>query len=198
MTPTGTSQSPSPLGVQYPHTAGLEYLQNLPAYNCNQGVDSLLDLLREIQESGNYYYQGLVFPDVIATNPTVPGGGTINGVAVISPGTYITGISGIMYNSNNTLGNAGFNLKIYDKATKSSIFYGDYAQHLTVSGHFTQTQDDPSGPALLQAPFILTGPGVIGWEIVNRSASECMIQVLVDCAVPITNRSVLNTVVGKG
>lgn len=186
-----------PTTIQYPWDGPIQFLNNLPAYNGNQGVDSLLDLAREIQQSGNYYYEGLVFPN-LEVQPTIPALGTLSGVIVIPPGTYVTAINGLAYNSNNTLGNSGFNLKIYDKGSKASVFYGDYAQHTTVAGHFDITQDVPSGSGMLLAPFIITGPGVLGWEIVNRSTNALMIQVLIDCAVPITNRSIQNTVVSKG
>lgn len=181
------------LEIDYPYSS-IQFLENLPAYNCNTGADSLLDLMREIQESGNYYYQGLVFPS-LDTVPIVGGGVTINGTTIIPPGSYVTAISA--YSSSS----AGFNLKIFDKGSKASVYYGDYAFHRVVSGRFgtgTAAEDVPVGPALLKSPFIITGPGVLGWEIVNRSPDDNTIQVLLDCAVPITARSILNKIVSRG
>lgn len=190
-----------PTTIQYPWDGGSQFLNQLPAYNCNQGVDTMLDLSRHVQQSGNYYYEGLVFPNVKMT-PTVPGLGTINGVVVIPAGSYVTAISGICYTVEGdvfSLTNAGFNLKLYDKGSKASVFYGDYAQKDTVAGGFqTPVQDTPLGPFLLKEPLIITGPGVLGWEIVNRNALPCMLQVLIDCAVPINSRSIQQTVVSKG
>jgi hypothetical protein len=184
--------------IQYPWAGANEWLNNLPAYNCNHGVDTMLDLMREIQESGNYYYQGLAFPN-LTMQPTVPALGTINGVVVISAGSYVTGISGIAQSGADTTDlNDGFNLRLYDKGSKADVFYPGYAQNKTVSGFFGTTENIPTGSFLLKEPFIITGPGVLGWEIVNRSSTALRIQVLIDCAVPINAKSIHNLVVSKG
>ena len=178
-----------PLNIDYPFSENT-WLDNLPAYNANVGVDSLLDLYREIQQSGNYYYSGLVFPN-LQIQPTIPAQGTLQGVITVPPGSYVTGIAAHSGSSN------GFNLKLYDKGSKASIFYSSYAQHYVVTGEFGTTEDVPTGPALLKSPFILTGPGILGWEIVNLSSDANQIQVLVDCAIPVTNRSIGNMVVNR-
>jgi hypothetical protein len=182
-----------PLSIQYPYSENT-YWNQLPAYNANQGVDTMLDLVREIQQSGNYYYTGLVLPN-LEMQPTVPALGTISGVIVVAPGAYIISIAGYCMSLDTTDLNAGFNLKIYDKGTKASVFYGDYAQSRTVCGSYGTAQDVPTGEFFLKEPFIMTGPGVLGWEVVNKCTTAATIQVLVNCAVPITNRSILNTVV---
>ena len=38
------------------------YLNSLQAYNLNEGVDSLLDQSREINDSGKFYFMGFPFP----------------------------------------------------------------------------------------------------------------------------------------
>ena len=58
-------------------------------------------------------------------------------------------------------------------------------------------QDIPFGPSYLLSPFIVTKPGVLGWEIVNESASTNVIQVMLACAVPINQKSVGQIVVAK-
>lgn len=183
-----------PLSINHPYSCN-QFLDQLQAYNCNSGVDQLLDLTREIQQSGNYYYQGLVFPN-LHTTPVVGAQVTINGTAIIPPGSYVVGMSAY-----SQLG-AGFRLKIFDKGTKASIFYGDYALQSAVAGKFQDgggtNPNVPEGSGLLVSPFIITGPGVIGWEIVNQATADNRIQVLLDCAVPITNRSIGTVIVSRG
>lgn len=176
--------------INYPYDEN-QFINKLPAYDCNSGVDSLLDLLREIQFGGNYYYQGLVFPNLVSY-PRIPAQGTLNGTQIVPPGSYVTAFS--VYSE---MG-ADFSLKIYDKGSKASIYYPDYALGQTVGGIFTTTPDVPSGPAFIKSPFIITGPGVLGWEIVNRSTEDNRIQVLIDCAIPVNSRSIGNMVVNRG
>jgi hypothetical protein len=192
-----------PLSLVGPHYDENQFINQLQAYNTWQPNDDTLDLYREIQASGNYYWQGLVFPD--SSNRTVGPQATINGTLIVPAGTYVTSIT--HYSSLAP----GFKFKLYDKGTKASIFYGDYALDRIVSSNMLTTgiyatvptdigsnQDIPFGPAMLLSPFIVTGPGVIGWEIVNLGTDNNIVNVLVACAVPITHRSIGTTIVSKG
>lgn len=160
----------------------------LPAYNNSQGNSELLDLVRMINESGNYFYTGAAFPN-IAQVPVfrVPALETINGSIQLPPGTYVVSISHYSEQPE------GIKLKLYDKGTKASIFYGDYAIAEVVSGNFVETVvGEPFGPNYLMNPFIVTPPGVLNWELTNLSSSAALIQMICECAVPINNQS-LNT-----
>lgn len=199
-----------PLSLVAPYDE-CEVLNKLQAYNTSKGADEMLDLMREIQYSGNYYWQGLAFPssNYFPVSGNVGNGIgpniTINGSGVIPPGTIITNV--LRYSSQPE----GFKFKLYDKGSKASIFYGDYGYdkntcgEMNPSGIYATTPSDPGsnadipfGPNYVMSPLIITGPGVIGWEVVNLSPLTNVIQVLLSCAVPIGNRSIGNVVVNKG
>ena len=163
-------------------------LNTLSGYDSSQGSSELLDLSRSINESGNYFWTGAVFP-AIAQVPVfrVPALNTINGSIQLPPGTFVVSIS---HKSDMP---EGIKFKLYDKGTKASIFYGDYALASLVAGNEIELPlNEPFGPGYLLSPFIITPPGVLNWELTNLSGESALIQVLCSCAVPINNQS-LNT-----
>ena len=161
----------------------------LPAYDTSQGNSEMVDLVRMINTSGNYFWTGAVFP-AINQVPVfrVPALETINGSIQLPPGTYVISISEYSEQPEN------IRLKLYDKGTKASIFYGDYAYAPSIAGNEVETVvgEEPFGPNYLMSPFIITPPGVLNWELTNLAAVPSLIQVLCACAVPINNQS-LNT-----
>lgn len=192
-----------PLSIVAPYDE-LEFIQKLNAYDSCKGTDEMLDLMREVQTSGNYYWQGVVFPG--SSDLSVASQTTVNGTIQVPPGSYITGIN--YYSSNN----AGIKFKLYDKGTKASIFYGDYALDRLVASnmqiHYGQGSDfppsdlgsnldNPFGTGLLMNPLIVTPPGILGWEIVNLATAANTVQVLLCVAVPISNQSIGTKIVGK-
>jgi len=163
-------------------------IDNLSGYDSSEGSNQQLDLSRYINESGNYFWTGAAFP-AIAQVPVfrVPALNTINGSIQLPPGTYVVSISWFSEQPE------GIKFKLYDKGTKASIFYGDYAFAPLVAGNEVQTvADEPFGPSYLMSPFIITPPGVLNWELTNLSPIDALIQMLCSCAVPINNQS-LNT-----
>lgn len=189
-----------PLSMNAPYDGALQFLHNLEIYKTCTGTDEMLDLVREIQFSGNYYWQGTVFPRTDLT--TIPAQATLNGSVNIPAGSYVTGIQAY----GDPIANpAGYKIKIYDKGTKASIFYGDYCFYNIVSSDM-QVQSNPDdsvnspifGQNYLMEPFIITSPGVLGWEIVNLDLSPAVIQLMLCCAVPINKRTVGQVVVKKG
>lgn len=189
----------NPLTLVADDDGALQFLTNLGQYSSCEGTDIMLDLMREIQLSGNYQWYGLVFPG--QGNTTIGPQQTANGTVQVPAGSYVTGIT----HFNDPIVNPeGYKIKIYDKGTKASIFYGDYALERTISSNMQviygvgdtnpptdpgMNSDDPFGPNLLLSPFIITPPGVLGWEIVNLSVAAAQIQVLLSCAVPINSQS---------
>jgi hypothetical protein len=198
-----------PLSIVAPYDEN-QFINNcLQAYNTCSWNDEQLDLIREIQQSGNYYYEGLVIPGV--ANRLVGPLATVNGSAVIPPGTYVTSINcyASMWEQQANVG--GFKFKIYDKGSKASIFYGEYGIDRVVSSPMSlgtiydpvptdqgMNADIPFGPGYLMEPFIISGPGVIGWEVSNLSGASNLIQLLLNCAVPVNLRSIGNMIVSKG
>ncbi len=191
-----------PFAIEYPYGVN-QFIDNLQAYNSNQGTDEMLDLIREIQQSGNYYWQGIPLPVGSAT--TVSARATVTGSIQVPQGTWVTSIT--YYSSQEE----GFKLKIFDKGSKASIFYGDYAcirniassmltsdPTLPIPSDAGSNSDIPLGPGYLMEPFIINDPGVLGWEVVNQSASSNVIQVMLACAVPINKASIGLRTVDKG
>lgn len=163
-------------------------LDTLSGYDSCQGNSEQLDLARFIQESDNYFWTGAAFPS-IAQVPAyrVPALTTINGSIQLPPGTFVVSISSFSEQPE------GIKFKLYDKGTKASIFYGDYALDSLVTGdEIPVPANEPFGPGYMMSPFIITPPGVLNWELTNLSASDALIQILCNCAVPINNQS-LNT-----
>lgn len=172
-----------------------DFLNRLASYDQSEGTDTLLDLLREIIYSGNYYWVGASFP--YGTLVNVPANGTVNGSVALPPGTYITSIT--YYSDANPVAGVnpqGFKFVLYDKGTKAPIVYGSYIRERLIGSDMVLQNmsgivpGEPYGPAYLTSPFIVTPPGVINWEIVNLSPVAAMIQMMLSCAVPISNSSI--------
>lgn len=165
-----------------------DFINRLPAYDQSAQTDVLLDLLREIIYSGNYYWVGASFPYGSLVN--VPADATVTGSVALPPGTYITSIT---HFNDPTVNPEGFKLLMYDKGTKAPIAYGGYIKNNIISSDMVvQNIADPEptgsgifGPAYLTSPFIVTPPGVINWEIVNFSSNAAIIQVMLSTAVPV-------------
>jgi hypothetical protein len=185
-----------PLSIDAPYDE-LQFITNLPAYDCNPGGFEMLDLIREIQTSGNYYWQGASFPNGIAT--TVPAGATVNGSIQVPQGTYVTSMTYYLLS-----GAAGYKIKIFDKGSKASIFYGDYCKDGLVTSDMNQGANpyggtQPFGPCYVMSPFIINDPGVLGWEVVNLDlVNPQTIQVMLALAIPINKQSSSHMVVDRG
>lgn len=197
----------NPLSMNAPY-GELQFIQNLAPYDCNVGVDELLDLSREIQQSGNYFWQGVAIP--ASANTTVGALQTINGSVSIPDGSYVTAIN---FFSDSAVNPEGYKIKIYDEGTKASIFYGEYAKTVLVASSMQlqlgqgaipapsdpgMNDDRPFGLGYLMSPFIITKPGKLGWEIVNLSTVNAVIQVMLCVAVPANKRTASQMVVKKG
>ena len=182
-------------GVDYDEN---QFINNLPAYDVNVGTYAMLELIKQIQTSGNYYWQGASFPN--GANTVVPAGVTLNGSIQVPQGTYVTSMQGYLAE-----GAAGYKLKIFDKGSKASIFYGDYIRNGLVDSSMAQFAnpygDDilPFGPGYVMSPFIINDPGVLGWEVVNLDlVNPQTIQVMLALAVPINSQSSSHVIVDKG
>ena len=190
-----------------PYQGALQFIQNLSPYDCSTGLDEMLDLTREIQESGAYFWQGVAIPN--SQDTTVPALGTINGTAVLPEGSYITAIN---YFGDKVVNPEGFKFKLYDEGTKASIFYGEYALERIIASNMQivygvgddnppsdagMNGDNPFGQGLLMSPFIVTKPGKTGWEIVNQSSVDAVIQLMLCAAVPANKRTASQLVVSK-
>lgn len=204
------SNSLNPVTVGVPHILQgdvNDFINKLPGYDCNEGVISLLDLLRTINESNNYYWLGASFP--YGNNVIVNGNQTVSGSLTVPAGSYVTSISCYDDVPDDP---HGFKVSIYDKGSRAPIIYGNYALERLVAGNGQlvygvdvpnrnisgMNADTPFGPAYLQSPFIVTPPGVLNWEIVNLGSAQIYAQVLLCCAVPINAESRNVVIMKKG
>jgi hypothetical protein len=187
----------NPLTLEAPYEGSLQTIQNQSQYDTSKGLDELLDLVRNIQESGNYYWQGISFPD--SSNLVLASGVTINGTIQVPPGTYVTSINYYTGNVATFVQGAGVKIKLYDKGTKASIFYGDGDKSLDRDcmsnmqiKYGAGNTEPPFGPGYLMSPFIITPPGILGWELVSQAmdGTSQIVQVMLNCAVPINKQSI--------
>jgi hypothetical protein len=194
----------NPLLLDAPYAGALQTIQNQSPYDCSEGLDKLLDLARTIQDSGNYYWQGISFPD--SSDLVILPGQTKNGTIQVTPGTYIVALNYFAANVVTFANGAGVKVKLYDKGTKASIFYGDGDFSLDrVSMSNMQVKygagntDIPFGQGYLMSPFIVTPPGIIGWELVSldTTGTNQIVQVMMSSAVPINKQSIGLRVVGE-
>lgn len=190
----------NPLTLSADYTGSIETLQKQNPYDCNEGVDHLLDLAREIQYSGNYYWQGSSFPD--STDLIFLPGETKNGTIQVVPGTYIVALNYYAGNVPDFSSGAGVNIRLYDKGTKASIYYGDYCLDRNTMSNMqikygNGNDTPPFGQGYFLAPFIVTPPGIVGWELVSldNSGTSQIVQVMMSCAVPINKASIGTRVV---
>lgn len=174
----------STLEINYPQA----YLDSLPAYNCHAGVDSMLDLAREIIDSDGYYWQGVAFPT--GSNILIPAQGTYVGNVSVEPLSYIIAITGY---SNQP---EGFKIRIYDKGAKADIIDKQFIYSTMLASNMqmllggTAYENVATGPYLLTSPLIILNPGSLQIEITNLSVSDAMIQIMLSCAFPVTDRSI--------
>jgi hypothetical protein len=221
----------NPLNLVAPYDGALEFLEKLPAYDSSVGVIEQLELAKQIQQSGKYYWQGIPFPN--QDNWWVPAGETISGSIQVPVGSYITSIQ--VYNDYTgeappapppngpqlrprvgppfTGNPAGFKLNLFDKGSKAYLYYGDFMLNLLAGSDMQQfagsnesvtpsdpgmNDDRPFGPGYFQGPFIVTNPGIIGWELVNAGVSDAIMQVLMCLAVPINPVSIGQRRISRG
>ena len=186
-----------------------DFINSLPAYDQSEQTIQLLDLVREIQSSNNYYWVGACFPQGdLVTDLTIGAGKTVNGAIVIPAGTYITAISAT-YDPNQSVNTGlGFKFRLYDKGSKGDIVYGSYIKDTLITSQGELQSNIASadeqmpfpvpGSAFLQGPFIVTAPGQLNWEITNLDVNNAVIiQLMLDCAVPISQKNFGNLPVAK-
>lgn len=171
------------------------YIDSLPAYNLGANVDRMLDLSRLVIDADNYYWSGVAFPS--RDNTLIAGGATYAANVAIQPYSFITSLTVFSDQA------PGFKLRIYEKGSKSDIFGGQFCFH-DICGSVMEAGfpgatpvDTPFGPHFLLSPLIVLPPGSLQIEITNLAPDTATIQILLSCAIPVTDKS-LNIVDIKG
>lgn len=186
----------------YP-TSLSDWLQDLPAYNLWEGTDRMLDLMTLLWESDAYYCNLIPFPNNISTNLNLvdPNGYTANfvpgetqtGSIQIPVNSYLVNITMQFLQGDGSTGHTyqgpGFKARVYDKATQSDLFYGQFAHNFTAGSDMNSitynVPDNPMGPYILVSPYCVQPPGIIQLEVTNLDVSnnQC-IQMLFGFASP--------------
>jgi hypothetical protein len=186
-----------------------DYLNNLGAYTLNEGVDQLLDMAREIEESQGYYWQGVVFPSALDSLFTPLS--TFSGVITIPAQAFLVSISAhsIVPGSGSGEGAIasaadpfGFKFRIYDKGGKIDSFIN--STFLRKVGAIGNMDVDPLtgtpptiGPTFLQSPMVVLDPGALQMDVTSLNPNNnTVIQILMSMAIPVNRSSANEMLVG--
>lgn len=163
------------------------WLNALPAYNLNEGVDLQLDLLRRLAVSTDYFWRVISVPKSDSMNI-----GAFQGFEsgiILPPETYIVSLSG--YSSDA----AGFMFAISDKGSKVQMMEKAFIHSSVILGRESKEDgtigfDEPFGPFLIPSPFCVLKPGQLQIQITNLASVAANIQVTLGCAVPVTAQNI--------
>ena len=161
-----------------------DYLEDLQAYNLNEGVDRLLDTYREIIGSEQYY--PLLVPFPTGNDWTIAAGSQFQGSIRIPIGSILTSITGAQVG--NAPNDMGFKLRVYDRGTKSDLIDKQVILgSLMAPELLANVAGEPFGPNLIMDPgIVILDPGSLQVSITNLDeTNSANIQVLFAFAVPI-------------
>lgn len=180
-------------------------LNAMSLYDTCEGLDSYLDLARELILSNRYFYQGIPFPIIpegAVTN--IAPFATISGTITIPPYSFVVSIT--HYSAQPE----GFKISIYDKGAKTDLFYNKFAKDVTASSPMgfgdphpatisTEALDvfNAQGPRFMTSPLIVLPPGTFQIEITNLSPLDNLVQVLFNFAVPFSGKATNIVSIGK-
>ena len=174
-----------------------DFIDQLQAYNTCQGEVRRIEMLRDLcQTMGDYYWQGVVSP---SKNPSVTNGIRLDAYQTFEEqlqfpvGTLIYAIS--TYSEQPE----GFVLQMDEVTSESHVFqnmmprakgFGNYDSNGLV-------KDVPLGPTILNEGVIVLQKQKIGITLKNLSTSANMVQVFIECAIPVSAQSVGGAVVQR-
>lgn len=171
----------------------LAYMNFLPAYDSNSGVDKLLDIARVIQQCPNdYVWRGLVFPK--PADATLLALASYEDQIPVEAGSYIVGINGYSNQSE------GFEFQIYDEGARTNLFGKKLGKNgITTAELVVPAVGDFNLPCQnwLLSPLVILNPGQLNLQITNLSVNTAYIQVLLSIAVPIIGKSINQVEVKK-
>lgn len=188
--------------IDAPNDVPSDYLNKLTGYDANAGVDTLLDVTRDIWDSENYYFLGVPFP----TGPDIffnaPGTGFVNqtfsGDIQVPPFSILTKITYFSQQpetdgGQNPAGNRPFKIRIYDSGAKNDMIHKQFTLVPNVASAMRGTRtgvilprNDEFGPYYLLELMTIMPPGSLHVEITDLSGvANNIIQVLFAFAVPI-------------
>ena len=179
-----------------------DFLDTLPAYNNCWNQIPLLDISRQVWDSGDYYYLGVPFPTGTDIFFNQPGSGNVNqtltGDITVPQFSLLTSICFFSAGTNGTVPNSGFKIRVYDKGGKVDMIMKQFslvneiASRMAgeISGNIQPGENDPFGPYYLLTHMFVMPPGVLTIDITDLSGVvNNMIQVLLNFAVPLNSLS---------
>lgn len=163
------------------------YLDNLQAYNTNEGQRSRLDTLYAIQSAQtDYYYKGQAVP--LTLSPGIDGlpRTQLNPLETydvqfsVPPGSILTQLTAYSQQPE------GFSVQITDAASGVSVFNTQDIRSLLIGNYENLTVDDPKGPSLFNAPLFFLNKGQVKVVLKNLSTAPNLVQLYMEFAIPNT------------
>ena len=181
------------------HTAETGFVDGKVVYAVNEATDTLLDLTRKIINAGNYYPMIMGWPIGPTSALTIPALGTIEGSLQIPAKSILVSLTCYSRRiSNGTVGDL-MRVTISDKGSSLGITAAPlmidslYMSRMDVDP--TLVSGQPFGPSFMIDPIFITDPGQVQISISNTTASDNLVQIAMNFAVPINNLSVNTPVI---
>ena len=182
-----------------------EWIDKLPAYDSWEGAIELVDTIRQLWESDNYYPLIYSYPNnIVGTGSGTGSGNVLNflpgdvqtGVLSIPPYSYLCMMTVYYKSGRDVTSPSGANIRIYEKGSKSDIFYQGVGFYYNIASLNDTTFNNtiPTGPFIFPTPLVVLPPGVLQIEVTNLdSVNAATIQFAFHCAVPKTaiNRNIV-------
>lgn len=166
------------------------WLDSLPAYDASFHTDLLLDQLRVLQGTGEYYWKGYAVPQ--GEDVAIAAFDNFEDNISVEPGTIITYITAYSQEAE------GFKFQLFDRGANMYLFNRTYPQHQSVTGEMVAIGGVvPFGPYMLGAnagPQIVLDPGLLTVNITNLADADNVIQLLIAMSVPATRMSLSQNV----
>src|SRR5271155_5526409 len=158
------------------------YLDNLGAYSIDESSFSMLDLARELVDSGKYYMLGVPFPGI--SNINIAAQDTFTGNVTVPPLAMVVSLTGdTFYSSGGSKGTRaleGFQFRIFDKGAKMDTFLtasfgNNYPSVGLMASRLNPTtvSNRPVGPMYPRSPMVVLAPGALQLSITNLATQAC-------------------------
>ncbi len=161
-----------------------DYLEDLQAYNTNEGADRLLDVERFIVETQSFY--PLLVPFPTGSDTAIGAGKQFHGSIRIPIGSILTMLTGDQIG----VGTAGFKIKVYDRGTSSDLIDRQFIKDSLFTSSLGNGDNvtNPVGANMISDPgIVILSPGSLQVSITNLDpVNAATIQVLFAFAVPLS------------
>lgn len=170
-----------------------DYLDNLQAYNLNEGVDSQLALSRLLYQGSAYIPVLRAFPNT-ATDLMFTARQTKQTTINVPPGSYLVSITGTAYTDPDDFGTIdvsrlAFNL--YDRGAHVSLVQGAMANAANLAPNLVNNGlNMPIGVYYPLSPLVILHPGQVTIEMTSMYDNVLYAQLCLQFAYPNTGENV--------